>query len=402
MNKRINVSTASGIVSAPPSKSYAHRMLISAALTNELCVISNIELSNDIIATLNALKGLGYNILYDEKSKQVTILYTGSKTHFYDCLESGSTLRFMIPIVLVKEGIGTFTGTTRLLERGLGVYEDIFNANNITFEKTENSISINGKIPSGKYLVKGNISSQFISGLLFSLPLLKEDSEIEIIPPIESIDYIKITIDVLRMFAVEIEDDLANNKILIKGNQLYQQRDSVVEGDYSNAAFLDAFNYLGGNVLVIGLNEESLQGDKAYLNYFNILKNEVMPTIDISNTIDLGPILFTMAALLNGAIFTGINRLRIKESDRVKCVCDELAKFGVITKIGENECIIYKNELHKPTKNLSSHNDHRLVMALSVMLSKFGGVIENIEAVNKSFPNFFEALKDLGIEVQDE
>lgn len=402
MNKRINVSTASGIVCAPPSKSYAHRMLISAALTNELCVISNIELSNDITATLNALNALGYNALYDKKNKQVTIAYTGNKTNLYDCLESGSTLRFMIPIVLAKEGMGTFTGTTRLLARGLGIYEDIFNANNIEFKKAENSISINGKLPSGKYVVKGNVSSQFISGLLFSLPLLKEDSEIEIIPPIESIDYIKITIDVLRMFAIEIEDDLPNNKILIKGNQLYQQRDSVVEGDYSNAAFLDAFNYLGGNVLVNGLNKDSLQGDKAYLNYFNILKNEVMPTIDISNTIDLGPILFTMAALLNGAIFTGINRLRIKESDRVKCVCDELVKFGVESKISKNECIIYKNELHKPTKNLSSHNDHRLVMALSVILSKFGGVIENAEAVNKSFPNFFEVIKDLGIEVQDE
>lgn len=402
MNKRINVSTASGIVCAPPSKSYAHRMLISAALTNELCVISNIELSNDIVATLNCLNALGYHTLYDDKNKQVTISYAGNKSNLYDCIESGSTLRFMIPIVLVKEGMGMFTGTTRLLERGLGIYEDIFNANNIEFKKAENSISISGKLPSGKYVIKGNVSSQFISGLLFSLPLLKEDSEIEIIPPIESIDYIKITIDVLRMFAIEIEDDLENNKIIIKGNQLYQQRDSVVEGDYSNAAFLDAFNYLGGNVLVNGLNEETLQGDKAYLNYFNILKNEVMPTIDISNTIDLGPILFTMAALLNGAIFTGINRLRIKESDRVKCVCDGLAKFGVESKISENECIIYKNDLYKPTKTLSSHNDHRLVMALSVILSKFGGVIENAEAVNKSFPTFFEVIKELGIEVQDE
>lgn len=402
MNKRINVSTASGIVCAPPSKSYAHRMLISAALTNELCVISNIELSNDIVATLNCLNALGYHTLYDDKNKQVTISYAGNKSNLYDCVESGSTLRFMIPIVLVKEGMGMFTGTARLLERGLGIYENIFNANNIEFKKAENSISISGKLPSGKYVVKGNVSSQFISGLLFSLPLLKEDSEIEIIPPIESIDYIKITIDVLRMFAIEIEDDLENNKIIIKGNQLYQQRDSVVEGDYSNAAFLDAFNYLGGNVLINGLNEETLQGDKAYLNYFNILKNEVMPIIDISNTIDLGPILFTMAALLNGAIFTGINRLRIKESDRVKCVCDELAKFGVESKISENECIIYKNDLYKPTKTLSSHNDHRLVMALSVILSKFGGVIENTEAVNKSFPNFFEVIKELGIEVQDE
>ena len=402
MKKRIMMSTANGIVCAPPSKSYAHRMLICAALTNQKCIISNIELSNDIKATLNCLNALGYNALYDNQNKSITITYQGIKSDSFDCLESGSTLRFMIPVVLVKEKSGKFLGTTRLLERGLGIYEEIFNEQKITYVKTENSISVSGTLKSGKYVVKGNISSQFISGLLFSLPLLEGESEIEIIPPIESIDYIKITIDVLRMFAIEIEDDLENNKIKILGNQLYQQKDATVEGDYSNSAFLDAFNYLGGNVLVEGLNHNTLQGDALYKEHFKVLKTNIMPTIDISNTIDLGPILFVMASLLNGARFTGIKRLRIKESDRALCVCEELAKFGVKYEISENECIIYKNDLHQPDEMINSHNDHRLVMAFSVMLSKFGGVIDQVEAVNKSFPNFFKVIKDLGIEVQDE
>ena len=402
MKKRILISNASGKVCAPPSKSYAHRMLICAALTNELCVIKNIDLSNDIIATLNCLKALGYNTFYNDAEKSITINHTGIKSNTFDCIESGSTLRFMIPVVLVKEQIGNFIGTTRLIERGLGVYEDIFNEQNITYNITNNSISVNGTLNSGKFIVKGNISSQFISGLLFGLPLLENDSIIEIIPPIESIDYIKITIDVLRMFAIDIEEDFDNNIIKIKGNQLYQQRDTIVEGDYSNAAFLDAFNYIGGSVEVEGLNPLTLQGDSLYKKYFNILSKEVMPVIDIANTIDLGPILFVMASLLNGAIFKGVKRLRIKESDRVLCVCEELAKFGVKYEISFDECVIYQSILHKPIDTIDSHNDHRLVMAFTVMLSKFGGIIENTEAVNKSFPNFFEVIKDLNIEVQDE
>ncbi len=402
MRKRILISNASGKVFAPPSKSYAHRMLICAALTSNLCVIKNIELSNDITATLNCLKALGYECHYNNALKEVTINYNGNPSDTFDCLESGSTLRFMIPIVLTKQNGGKFVGSSRLLERGLGIYEEIFDDQNIKYIKTNNSICLKGKLNSGVYKIKGNISSQFISGLLFSLPLLENDSIIEIIPPIESIDYIKMTIDVLKMFAVDVIEDLDHNIIKIKGNQKYQQRDTTVEGDYSNAAFLDAFNYIGGNVEVKGLNPFTLQGDSLYKNYFDILSKEKMPIIDISNTIDLGPILFVMASLLNGAIFKGINRLRIKESDRVLCVCEELAKFGVKYEISDNECIIYQSNLHKPIDIINSHNDHRLVMAFTVMLSKFGGIIETTEAVNKSFPNFFEIIKDLNIEVQDE
>lgn len=402
MTKHIIKSTASGTVVAPPSKSYAHRMLICAGLSNQDCKVENIQLSNDIIATLNCLEALGVSSKYDEASNTVYVKANGNKKELFDCLESGSTLRFFIPIASVLSEKAKFVGSKRLLERGVEVYEEVFKKNNLLFEKTESAINICGKLKSGNYQVKGNISSQYISGLLFSLPLLDGDSTIEIIPPIESIDYILITIDVLAKFGINIINDLKHHKLVIKGNQTYQATDTYVEGDYSNAAFLDAFNYLGGNVKVVGLNQQSLQGDKAYKEYFKILYENEMPTIDISNTIDLGPILFVMASMLNGAKFTGIKRLRIKESDRVSCVCQELAKFGVNAIIEENSCIINKTLLHEPDETLYGHNDHRIVMALCVMLSKFGGSISGTLAVNKSFPTFFEVIKGLGVVVQDE
>ena len=402
MTKHIIKSTASGTVVAPPSKSYAHRMLICAGLSNQDCKVENIQLSNDIIATLNCLEALGVSSKYDEASNTVYVKANGNKKELFDCLESGSTLRFFIPIASVLSEKAKFVGSKRLLERGVEIYEEVFKKNNLLFEKTENVINICGKLKSGNYQVKGNISSQYISGLLFSLPLLDGDSTIEIIPPIESIDYILITIDVLAKFGINIIDDLKHHKLVIKGNQTYQATDTYVEGDYSNAAFLDAFNYIGGNVKVVGLNQQSLQGDKAYKEYFKILYENEMLTIDISNTIDLGPILFVMASMLNGAKFTGIKRLRIKESDRVSCVCQELAKFGVNAIIEENSCIINKTLLHEPNETLYGHNDHRIVMALCVMLSKFGGSISGTLAVNKSFPTFFEVIKGLGVVVQDE
>lgn len=402
MTKNIIKSTASGTVVAPPSKSYAHRMLICAGLSNQDCKVENIQLSNDIIATLNCLEALGVSSKYDEASNTVYVKANGNKKELFDCLESGSTLRFFIPIASVLSEKAKFVGSKRLLERGVEVYEEVFEKNNVLFEKTENVINICGKLKSGNYQVKGNISSQYISGLLFSLPLLDGDSTIEIIPPIESIDYILITIDVLAKFGINIINDLKHHKLVIKGNQTYQATDTYVEGDYSNAAFLDAFNYIGGNVKVVGLNQQSLQGDRAYKEYFKILYENEMPTIDISNTIDLGPVLFVMASMLNGAKFTGIKRLRIKESDRVSCVCQELAKFGVNAIIEENSCIINKTLLHEPNETLYGHNDHRIVMALCVMLPKFGGRISGTLAVNKSFPTFFEVIKGLGVVVQDE
>ena len=402
MLRHINKSIASGQVQAPPSKSYAHRLLIGAALCDNDVVVENIELSNDIIATIKCITSLGKKVDYDEISRTITITKGSTENNLFDCNESGSTLRFFIPIVIALKQKGLFIGTKRLMERGLGIYEEIFNTLGIKYEKSLESIEVFGSLVPYRYLVKGNISSQFITGLLFSLPLLDGDSIIEIIPPVESVNYIFITLDVLSKFGIKIDADLEKNIIYIKGNQKYSGSKYIVEGDYSNAAFLDVYNYIGGNVKVLGLNEDSLQGDKVYKKYFEILNNENYPTIDIKDSIDLGPILFTFAAIKNGATITGIKRLAIKESNRIVDVLSELEKFGVTFEIEEDKVKINKCKLHKPTKTLNSHNDHRITMSLVAILSLFGGDIEGTNSVNKSYPTYFSTIKDLGIEVDDD
>lgn len=403
MKKTIKKSVAFGKVMVPPSKSYAHRLLIAGGLSNGKCIIENIGLNDDIKATLECLTELG--VKYQFVDDKIIIEKNIAKTKpcfnnnlVLNCHESGSTLRFFIPIALdICEKV-TLTGTKTLLSRGLAVYEEIFHEQGIKYFRTAESITIEGKLKPGLFKVKGNISSQFITGLLFSLPMLDGDSTIEVIPPIESKNYLDITIDVLTKFGIDIK--IEENKYYIKGNQTYQHMDSVVEGDYSNAAFLDAYNYFSGSVLLEGLKEESIQGDRIYKKYFNDL-NQGFCEIDLANAIDLGPILFCFASAKHGGHFVNTRRLRIKESDRVNDVMNELKKFGSRFEIKENEVIIYKSCLKTPIEELDGHNDHRIVMALCVLCSIYGGTIKGVEAVNKSFPTFFEKLVQLGIEVED-
>lgn len=395
---RINKSSASGIVQAPPSKSYSHRLLIAGLLSNKTSKISNISMSNDIIATINCIKALGKNVYIENDSITIEESHKElDKELFFDCLESGSTIRFFIPIALLTNKKLIFTGSERLIERGIGVYEEIFKKQNISLIKENNQFIIEGKLQSDDFYISANISSQFISGLLFALPLLENDSRIIITSEIESKNYIDITIDVLKQAGIDIEFN--DNVIYIKGKQKYIANDYTVEGDYSNSAFLDAFNYFGSNIEVKGLNKLSYQGDKVYKEYFDILnnKNEV---IDIKNCIDLGPILFCFSALKKGAKFINTKRLKIKESDRVNDLALELNKFGVKVIDNGNEVIIDNTNLHAPKETLNGRNDHRIVMALSLMLSVYGGDIEGYKAVNKSFPNYFECLEKLGIEVE--
>lgn len=399
MQKIIKPSLAKGMVDAPPSKSYAHRSIIAAALADKESIIDNIELSDDITATIKAVNTLGavvekYNQKLIIKPRQLEI----NDELVFDCQESGSTLRFMIPIALMIGKCVIFKGTKRLLSRGISVYETIFKQDNIIYEQTDETIMLFGKLKGGLYQVLGNVSSQFITGLLFSLPLLPVDSIIEIIPPIESTAYIDMTIVILSMFNIKIKKE--QNRLIIKGNQHYISHNIRIEGDYSNAAFLDAFNYIGGNVVINDLNPNSIQGDKRYQQYFPLLKQGA-PYLNLADCIDLGPILFTMATILNGAHFIGTKRLAIKESNRVLDMLEELAKFGCLYEVYDNEVIIKKSTLKMPQVELNAHNDHRILMSLVVISSIYGGVINGCEAVHKSFPTFFKKIKQLGIEVKD-
>ncbi len=399
MTVTIEKSTACGRVNAPPSKSMSHRYLICAGLSQR-SEIGGISFSKDIEATLNGLKALGAKI--EITADTVTaggIDFTGNPiSTVIDCNESGSTLRFLIPLCLMFGTDITLRGSERLFQRSLYVYEQICLAQGLKFKKESNSITVKGMLSSGIYKVQGDISSQFISGLMFALSQAEGDSRIEIIGNIESAPYLTMTVKALGKFGVRAsrEDE---RTIYIKGNQRCKNRVIRVEGDYSNAAFLDAFNLTGGNVAVRGLSKNTAQGDSIYKQHFSALQAGC-PVIDLTDCPDLAPVLMAVAALYNGAVFTGIRRLKIKESDRGQAMKEELEKFGCGVKTEENRITVNKCKLKAPNSILYGHNDHRIVMALAVLASATGGTISGAEAVNKSFPDFFEKIAGLGIKLK--
>ena len=396
---KVSPSTAFGRVKAPPSKSMAHRLLICGALSKE-SVISGVDFSDDIKATLMCLKSLGADIKIENNT--VTIggidINKAPASNKLFCNESGSTLRFLIPICLALGGYYNLSGSERLFERSLIVYEEICKSQGITFTKGKSELLICGKLNSGKYVLRGDISSQFISGLMFALPLLQDDSIIEITNGIESGSYLNLTIKALADFGVRITR-YNETTFYIKGGQSYKNRTLKVEGDYSNAAFFEAFNLIGGNVAISNLSKISAQGDRVYKQMMTEIQNG-SPTLDISDCPDLAPVLITCAALKNGAKFKGTHRLKIKESDRGAAMAEELLKFGLKIDVRENEIIVPKGELHSPTMPLSGHKDHRIVMALSILASVYGGEIYGAEAVSKSFPDFFERINSIGIKTE--
>ena len=399
MTVTIKKSKAKGIIAAPPSKSMAHRALICGALSGG-SEIYNIEYSNDILATLDCLTALGAKIeIQGSKIKCGGLNPFSAKETTLDCRESGSTLRFMIPLAFLSGAKITLTGSERLFARNLTIYEEIAKKNNITFEKSDNCLTVCGTLKSGNYKIAGNISSQFISGLLFALPLLDGDSTLEITGEYESEPYVDLTIKSLSDFGVTIEK--CGRIYKIKGNQKYETKNITVEGDYSNAAFLDGFNLLGGDVLVTGLNESSLQGDKIYKKMYEGLKNGEKQ-FDLSNCPDLAPVMFALSAVFGGAHFTGTKRLKIKESDRAAAMKQELAKFGIKVDVSDNDVTVYGGELKAPSETLCGHNDHRIVMALSLLCTLTGGSINDAQSVAKSYPDYFEKIKSLGIVIENE
>ncbi len=412
MKITIRPSVPTGTVWAPPSKSMAHRMLLCAGCAQGDSTIENIDLSQDILATMDCLTALGAEVQYENKSVRVKgiSMRDFSAPATLQCRECGSTLRFFIPLCLLSNQKMSLAGSETLMGRPQSVYEDLCAEQGLHFHRTKSCVEVAGPLRAGRFEFPGNISSQFVSGLLFALPLLPEDSRICLIPPVESRPYIEMTRQAQALFGVVSEWEDACT-LHIPGNQCYQAGNTRVEGDYSNAAFFEALNLAGGNVQVKGLNENSLQGDRIYKKHLEQL-DRGHAVIDLSDCPDLGPVLMAAAALRHGAHFTGTERLKIKESDRGEAMRQELAKLGIPVQISDNEIevgvpaqisnneIEVNSEAHAPEESLSGHNDHRIVMALAVLLTKTGGSIDGAEAVAKSLPDFWDRMKELGVQME--
>ncbi|MDY5689868.1 MAG: 3-phosphoshikimate 1-carboxyvinyltransferase [Eubacteriales bacterium] len=401
MKVKILPSKTSGEVSAPPSKSFAHRYLIGSVLSCGKCVIKNIADSDDISATLSCIEQLGGSVTKD--GNIVTVIPTNEKqieNAVFDCKESGSTLRFFIPVVLATGAKNcTFLGSERLLARGIKEYEKLFENSDVKIKSDEKSIEVNGTLSAGNYEISGEVSSQYTTGMLFALSRLSGKSTLKITGNAESRAYVDMTIKVLKDFGADITET-EKNFFEINGKGRLSPGEFTVEGDWSNAAFLIALSRLVGTISVSGLNENSVQGDRFCTAAFDALDGE-NAEIDLKDCPDLAPILFSYAAYKNGGKFINTRRLRVKESDRANVMAEELKKFGANVKVYENSVEIEKTQLKPPIVPLCGHNDHRIVMALSVLAAVLGAEIDGAEAVNKSYPDFFRVIKKAGVNVYE-
>lgn len=401
MKVKILPSKTSGEVSAPPSKSFAHRYLIGSVLSRGKCVIKNIADSDDISATLSCIEQLGGSVTKD--GNIVTVIPTNEKqieNAVFDCKESGSTLRFFIPVVLATGAKNcTFLGSERLLARGIKEYEKLFENSDVTIKSDEKSIEVNGTLSAGNYEISGEVSSQYTTGMLFALSRLSGKSTLKITGNAESRAYVDMTIKVLKDFGADIAEP-EKNFFEINGKGRLSPGEFTVEGDWSNAAFLIALSRLLGTISISGINENSVQGDRFLSVAFDALDGE-NAEIDLKDCPDLAPILFSYAAYKNGGRFINTRRLRVKESDRANVMAEELKKFGANVKVYENSVEIEKTQLKPPIVPLCGHNDHRIVMALSVLAAVLGAEIDGAEAVNKSYPDFFRVIKKAGVNVYE-
>ncbi|MBR4890991.1 MAG: 3-phosphoshikimate 1-carboxyvinyltransferase [Clostridia bacterium] len=408
MSKTVAIypSKLNGEIIVPPSKSAAHRALICAYLAEGESKISNIAMSEDIKATLTALESIGSAAKVEEDTVYVSGGYRERECVNKDifCNESGSTLRFIIPILLAYGGEFCLTGAGRLMDRPLDDYYRIFDEKNIKYKKEDNKLFISGKLTPGKFYLSGDVSSQYISGLLFALPLLEGDSEILITTPMESIGYINMTIEMLSKFGVEIKKTEDYRSFVISGNQRYEPQNITVEGDYSQAAFYLVANELGNNINVKGLKENSTQGDKKILEIIDEMRTDKpIHTINVSQIPDLVPILSVLAAKTNGTThIVGAKRLRLKESDRLHTVYLELKKLGV--NIKENDDSLEITGPNKFTGAITeSHNDHRIAISLAIASTCADGTVTicGADSVKKSYGDFWDKFKGLGGVVED-
>ena len=412
-----------GTAAVPPSKSAAHRAVGCAALAAGTSHIGNVEFSQDILATLGAAQQLGAKV--ERGEHELTITGRGNADGFATitrpvfCNESGSTLRFILPLFSLTAQKVRFTGAGRLMQRPQEIYAQLFERQGLRFEQNEQGITIFGRLCPGTFTLPGNVSSQFISGLLFALPLLGGTSTLHLIPPVESRSYIDMTRAVQHAFGVESRW-LDENTLEIPGGQHYLPGDYTVEGDYSQAAFPAVLGAVTGGVAITGLSEETLQGDAAILEILRRCGARFTRTgqgvvfekaplhgtdIDLADCPDLGPVLMVLGLLCEGTtVIRNAERLRIKESDRIEAMETELRACGGQLESEGGTITIHgcAGALHAPEQPLSGHNDHRVVMSLAVLALAAGLAlpISGAEAVAKSWPDFLEAIKPLGAEVE--
>ncbi|WP_438335033.1 3-phosphoshikimate 1-carboxyvinyltransferase [Clostridium cochlearium] len=409
-----------GSINIPPSKSLAHRAIIAAGLAGGESIIDNIVYSKDILATIYGMKNFGVSINEIEKNNNKLLNIKGVnkiqiQNNVIDCIESGSTLRFLIPIALLQnEREVTFIGSGKLPQRPLDEYYNIFNKKNIFYqnEKGNLPLRVKGKLKPGEFYLKGDISSQFITGLMFVLPLLCGDSKIIITSKLESKAYVDLTMDILNKFGVKIEN---NNykEFYIKGNQSYVPRNYNVEGDFSQGAFWLVAGAIGEEMSCKNLNINSLQGDKEIINIIKYMggiiniNNDCIKvissklkgiTIDASEIPDLVPILAVAGTVSSGVTkIINAKRVRIKECDRLHAIACELNKIGgEVEELGDS--LIIKGNKKLKGGIVDSWNDHRIAMAMAVAstVCEEPLIINNSKAVEKSYPNFWEEFRNVG------
>ena len=402
MNVTITPAALRGTVTPPPSKSQAHRLIIAAALSDGFCRLSNVELSEDIRATLGCMRTLDADASADGTIIRGADLVDGHEEpapQVMDCGESGSTLRFLIPVALALKGGGKFTGHGRLMERPQGPYFALFREKGIFYEQRDGVLTVRGRLSPGAYTLPGNVSSQFITGLLYALPLLEGDSEIRLTTGLESRGYVDMTLDALDKFGVKAEYD-GRRTFRVPGNQYYQHQNLAIEADWSNAAFWYGASFLGCPVEIGGLDPNSVQGDRAIAGFYEQMRGKDRLELDVSQCPDLVPPLAAMAALRAGETTAIVNagRLRIKESDRLAAVTEVLNALGARVEEHEDHLVIRGREKLAGGVAVSGHNDHRIAMmaAIAAIRCEKPVTITGAECVKKSYPRFWEDYEALG------
>ena len=409
MDIKIIPSSLNGSVTVPPSKSAAHRALICAALSGGECKVTPYCTSKDIKATVSCLKNLGMNI---QENSQGYIISKGNvqKGATLNFGESGSTARFLLPVAAALGANCVCTGEGRLPERPMNTLTTLLREHGVAVSQDNLPITLNGTMNGGEFCLPGNISSQFISGLLMAAPILESDVNIIPTTALESVGYIDMTISAMKKYGVKVEE--TENGWLVSKESGYTPQDTVIEGDWSQAAFFMSAAAIGGDIKIAGLDFASNQGDMAALDVFaafgaNIsLENNVLHiskgnlkgiTVNAANIPDMVPAIAATAAFAEGkTVIHSAERLRIKESDRIKTTLAALNAMGVKTEEKEDGMVIYGGKPNGAV--IDGANDHRIVMAFSVAAAYANGesTIKGIEAVEKSYPEFFEDFKKIG------